>query len=147
VEITRELAQRVCAVSLPDLPSNVVDYTKSLAVSAFGAMIAGYTYPSAQALVRYVDRQKGAPEATMLGIWRKTTAEMAAMVTGTFAHATEYEDDSFPEAVSSYTVFPVVFAMAEYLKSPGARAIEAFVAGYEVQARVGLAARQARMLG
>jgi 2-methylcitrate dehydratase PrpD len=146
MEITRELAERVYKLDLSDLPADVVDYSKSLALSAFGAMIAGVSYPSAQALLRYISRKQGAPEATVLGIWHKTTAEMAAMATGTFAHATEYEDDSFPEAVSSYTIFPVVFAMGEYLNVPGSRAIEAFVAGYEVQARVGLAARKARLL-
>lgn len=147
MEITRELGERVYKLDISDLSPEVVDYTKSLALSAFGAMIAGVNYPSAQTLLRYISRQQGAPEATVLGVWHKTTAEMAALATGTFAHATEYEDDSFPEAVSSYTVFPVVFAMGEYLKSCGPRVIEAFVAGYEVQARIGLAARKARLLG
>jgi 2-methylcitrate dehydratase len=69
------------------------------------------------------------------------------MANGTFAHATEYEDDSFPEAVSSYTLFPVIFALGEHLRASGESAIEAFVAGYEAQARIGLACREARRLG
>ncbi len=147
MDITKELARRVGGLDLADLPGDVVDYSKSLALSAFGAMIAGANYPSGQALVRYIERQQAAPEATILGVWRRASAEMAAMATATFAHATEYEDDSFPEAVSSYTIFPVAFALGEQLRAPGARVIEAFVAGYEVQARIGLAVLEARRLG
>lgn len=147
MELTKELARRICDLRLDDLPSDVVDYSKSLTLSAFGAMIAGAEYPSGQAIVRYIEAHNSAAEATILGVWRSASVEMAAMATGTFAHATEYEDDSFPEAVSSYTLFPVVFALGEYLKSPGSLVIEAFVAAYEVQARVGLAAREARQIG
>ena len=147
MELTKELARRVVDLSLDDLPADVIDYSKSLALSAFGAMIAGAEYPSGQAMVRYIEAHQSGDQATLLGVWRPASAEMAAMATATFAHATEYEDDSFPEAVSSYTLFPVVFALGEHLKAPGSLALEAFVAAYEVQARIGLAVREARRIG
>jgi len=122
-------------------------YSKTLAMSALAAMIAGPTYTSSEIVTRYVRRAGGAPQATVLGSGFKTSVEGAALAHGTYAHATEYEDDSFPEAVSSYTIFPAVFALGEHLRSNGRTALEAFLVGYETQARIGLACREARRLG
>lgn len=49
--------------------------------------------------------------------------------------------------MSSYTLFPAIFAVAEHAQASGARVVEAFAAGYEAQARIGLACRQARRNG
>ncbi|MEP7299954.1 MAG: MmgE/PrpD family protein [Caldimonas sp.] len=147
MNITQEIARRVVATRIADLPTDVVDYSTTLAMSAFGAMVSGHRCSVGPAMTEYVKRLGGSPQATVLGAGLKTSVEMAAMANGTFAHATEYEDDSFPEAVSSYTLFPAIFAMGEHLESSGERVIEAFVAGYEAQARIGLACREARRLG
>lgn len=145
--ITQGIAQRVAATRIEDLPPDVIDYASTLAMSALGAMVSGHRCTGGAETIRYVKRQGGEPQATVLGGGFRTSVEMAGLANGTFAHATEYEDDSFPEAVSSYTLFPPIFALAEHLHSPGARVIEAFVAGYETQARIGLACREARRIG
>jgi len=147
VGITQGIAQRVAATCIEDLPQDVIDYSATLAMSAFGASISGHRCTGGPETIRYVKRHGGEPQATVLGAGFKTSMELAGLANGTFAHATEYEDDSFPEAVSSYTMFPPIFAMAEYLRLPGSRVIEAFVAGYETQARIGLACREARKIG
>lgn len=147
MEITRGIAERIVETNIERLPQDVIDYSSTLAMSALGAMVAGHRCSGGETMVRYVLRQAGAPEATVLGAGVKSTIEIAAMANGTFAHATEYEDDSFPEAVSSYTLFPAIFAMAEHLHSDGRRVVEALAAGYETQARIGLACREARRLG
>lgn len=147
MRITREIAERVVATRIEDLAPDVVDYASTLAMSAFGAMVSGHRCTAGAETINYVRRHGGEPQATVLGAGFKSSVELAGLANGTFAHATEYEDDSFPEAVSSYTLFPPLFALAEHLGSPGARIIEAFVAGYEVQARIGLACREARRIG
>lgn len=145
--ITEEIARRVVEARIEDLTPEVVGYSSTLALSALGAMLLGHRCTGGPEAIRYVARQGGAKQASVLGAGFKTSVELAGFANGTFAHATEYEDDSFPEAVSSYTMFPPIFALAEHLKSPGARVIEAFVAGYETQARIGLACREARRAG
>ena len=144
---TEGIAQRVADTRLEDLPAKVVDYAQTLAMSALGAMVSGHRCTGGAETIRYVRRLGGEQQATVLGGGFRTSVELAALANGNFAHATEYEDDSFPEAVSSYTMFPPIFALAEHLHSPGARVIEAFVAGYEAQARIGLACREARRIG
>lgn len=145
--ITREMAERIVATRYEQISGDVTSYSKTLALSALGAVIAGPTCAGCDIVTRYVQRGGGAPEATMFGVQRKTSVEAAALANATFAHATEYEDDSFPEAVSSYTIFPVVLALGEHLHAKGRTAVEAFVLGYEAQARIGLACREARRLG
>lgn len=145
--ITVGIAQRVAATHIEDLTQDAINYSATLAMSALGAMVSGHRCAGGAEMIRYIKRLGGAPQATVLGSNFKTSVELAALANGTFAHATEYEDDSFPEAVSSYTLFPPIFALAEHLHSHGSRVIEAFVAGYEVQARIGLACREARGVG
>jgi 2-methylcitrate dehydratase PrpD len=145
--ITREIARRVATTRYEDIPPEVAEYSKTLAMSALGAMIAGPSCAGSDIVTRYVRRAGGAPEATVLGGDYKTSVEGAALANATYAHATEYEDDSFPEAVSSYTLFPAIFALGEHLCSNGRTVLEAFVLGYETQARIGLACREARRLG
>jgi 2-methylcitrate dehydratase PrpD len=147
MRITEGIANRVARTRLDDLPQTVIDYSSTLAMSALGAMVSGHRCTGGKETIEYVRRHGGAPQASVLGAGFQTSMELAGLANGTFAHATEYEDDSFPEAVSSYTLFPPIFAMAEHLHSNGAQLIEAFVVGYETQARIGLACREARRIG
>lgn len=148
MQITKEIAERVANTGFKDLSPEDIAYTKTLAMSALGAMVAGPYLKGSEVITRYVKRAGGNTEATVFGASGfKTCVEMAALANGTFAHATEYEDDSFPEAVSSYTLFPPIFALGEQLGSDGRAIIEALVLGYEAQARIGIACRAARKLG
>ncbi|OGA22927.1 MAG: hypothetical protein A3H34_01640 [Betaproteobacteria bacterium RIFCSPLOWO2_02_FULL_67_19] len=145
--ITREIAQRVAGTRLEDIPDAVTSYSKTLAMSALGAMVAGPECVGSDIVTRYVQRAGGASEASVCGSGGRTSVEGAALANATYAHATEYEDDSFPEAVSSYTLFPAIFALGEHRRCDGRAVLEAFVLAYETQARIGLACREARRLG
>ncbi|WP_436639446.1 MmgE/PrpD family protein [Microbaculum sp. FT89] len=147
MNITREIAARVATTRFEDFSDHDVAYSKTLAMSALGAMVAGPHCAGSDIVTRYVKRAGGAAEASVLGASMKAPVEMAALANGTYAHATEYEDDSFPEAVSSYTLFPAILALGEKLGSDGKDVIAAFILSYEAQARIGLACREARRLG
>lgn len=147
MNITREIAARVATTRFEDFSDHDVAYSKTLAMSALGAMVAGPHCAGSDIVARYVKRAGGAAEASVLGASMMAPVEMAALANGTYAHATEYEDDSFPEAVSSYTLFPAILALGEKLGSDGKDVITAFILSYEAQARIGLACREARRLG
>ncbi len=147
MDITCGVARLVSDTSASDFPEAVVSYGKTLALSALGAMIFGPACTGGETVTRYVKRAGGAPEATLFGDGSMLPVELAAFANATFAHATEYEDDSFPEAVSSYTIFPVVFGLGQHLRVSGEEALAAFILGYETQARIGLACREARRMG
>ncbi len=147
MDITRDIARRVAAARVDDIPAEALAYAKSLTMSAFGAMLAGGACVGSDIVTRFVKRAGGTPEATVFGEGVRLPVEAAAFANATYAHATEYEDDSFPEAVSSYTIVPAAMALGEHLGSSGRDVLAAFIAGYETQARIGLACREARRLG
>jgi len=147
IQTTQAVAEQICATGFRDLPDDVASYGKTLALSALGAMVAGASRVSGRIMTRFAERAGGSPHAAIMGTRFRAGAETAAMINAAFAHSTEYEDDSFPEAVSSYTIFPVAFALGEYLKSSGQELLEAFVLGYETQARIGLACPETRRHG
>ncbi len=144
---TIRVAELVCKTKLDQIPREVVNYSKSLALSALGGMVAGAPIPSGKAVTRYIQRMGGNPEATVVASGFKTSVENAALANGHFAHTTEYEDDSMPEGVSAYTLYPPLFALSERLGSPGSRLLEAFAVGYEVQSRLGIDCNNARKRG
>jgi 2-methylcitrate dehydratase len=147
VQTTIRVAELVCETKFDQIPREVLSYSKSLALSALGGMVSGAPIPICKIVTRYVQRMGGNPEATVAASGFKTSVENAALANGHFAHTTEYEDDSVPEGVSAYTLFPPIFALAEKLGSPGSRLIEAFVVGYEVQSRLGIDCNAARKRG
>jgi 2-methylcitrate dehydratase len=122
------------------LQGEPLEYAKSLLMSCVGAMIAGSRLNAGQMISNYVRGQGGTAQASVAADGWRTTVELAALANGTFAHATEYEDDSFPEGVSTYTLIPPLLAVAEAEHLDGARLMHAFILGHEVQSRVGRAA-------
>ena len=147
LQTTRRVAEIICQTKFDQIPREVLDYSKVLALSALGGMVAGAPLPNCKAVTRYVERMGGKPEATVAASWFKTSVESAALANCHFAHTTEYEDDSVPEAVSAYTVYPPLFALAEKLGMSGRRVLEAFVVAYEVQSRLGIDCKNARKRG
>ncbi len=147
IQTTIRIAELACKTKLDQIPREVIHYSKSLALSALGGMVSGAEIPRCKCITRYIQRMGGNPEATVAASGFKTSVENAALANAYFAHTTEYEDDSMPEGVSAYTLYPPLFALAEKLGSPGSRLLEAFVVGYEVQSRLGIDCNNARRRG
>lgn len=105
-QTTMRVAELACKTKLEQIPREVINYSKSLALSALGGMVSGAQIPSCKVVTRYVRRMGGNQEATVAASGFKTSVENAALANGHFAHTTEYEDDSMPEGVSAYTLYP-----------------------------------------
>jgi len=136
---TKEIAQWVCSKGYDDIDSEVIRYAKSLALSHLGMTLAGSTMPFGKIAINYAMEQQCVPEAGVFGAGFRTSVEVASIVNGTTSHATELEDDSFPEGLYSCGAWPMVLALGEKLKLPGRDILEAYVIGYEVAAKLGVA--------
>lgn len=134
---TTEIARWICTTDYRDFPSEVIAYTKLLALSHLGMTVAGSTLPNGRRVLDYVRANAGRPEAGVLGAGFRAAAEYAAMANGNSAHSTELEDDSYPEGNYSCGYWPAVLALAEKLKASGKDVIEAVVVGYDVAAKLG----------
>jgi|TARA_B100001971_G_scaffold46263_1_gene41257 2-methylcitrate dehydratase PrpD len=140
---TKDIAEWVCRSGYQDFNQELVDYTKNMALSHLGMTVAGSTMPFGKIALEYVKGQNCPAEAGVLGGGFQTLAEYAALANGSLSHTTELEDDSFPEGLYSCGSWPTVFAMGEKLDLSGKEVIEAYVLGYEVGARIGVASEKA----
>lgn len=136
---TREIAEFVHATRLKDMPAEIVDYAKLLGLSHVGMNLAGTRMKAGQLVIDYVKRRGGPAEAGIFGTGRRAPVEYATIANANSAHATELEDDSFPETMYSCGHWPAVLALGEKYELTGERVLEALILGYEVAAQLGLA--------
>ena len=103
-----------------------------------GAAIRGSTEPLAAALEAVVTASGGEPQATIIGRGRRTSALLAALANGAQGHALDFDDTHLASIVhGSAPVAPAALAIAEWCGRSGAAVVEAFVAGFEVETRIG----------
>lgn len=135
---TREVAHYIVSTGIDDFDDAAVHRTKLLFLSTLGMAVAGSRIHAGELLANYV-RGYGAREVSgVTGASFKSNAELAAFVNATAAHSTELEDDSWPESMYTCHIIPSVFALGQELGSAGKAIIEAFIIGYETQARPGV---------
>ena len=90
--------------------------------------------------IRYVRRQGGVPEASVLATDLKTSAVNAALANGMFGHADETDDfEPVTKAHPGCSVVPAALAMAEREGSSGEELLRAVVLGYDLCCRFLLA--------
>ncbi|GAA2865976.1 MmgE/PrpD family protein [Pseudonocardia halophobica] len=125
-----------------DLPENLPERVEEAArlhlLDALGVGLAASRLGPASGLLG-VARPDG--PCTVLGAATGTTPADAALVNGTLVHSLEY-DDTHTGAVmhGSSVLAPAVLAAAEAGKAAAPEVVRAFVAGWEVLVRLGLAA-------
>ena len=140
---TKAIAEWVHNMGYERFSSDVVNYTKTLALSHIGMTVAGSAMPFGKIVIRYIKEYRCPGEAGVISGNFRTLAEYAALANGSLAHTTELEDDSFPDGLYSCGAWPTVLALGEKLKLSGKDVIEAFILGYEVASRIGMASQKA----
>ena len=132
------LVDFVLGLELGSLPAAVIEAAGLCLTDWLGAALRGSTEPLADALDAVLVAAGGHPQATVVGRGRRTSALLAALANGAHGHALDFDDTHLASIVhGSAPVAPVVLAIAEWRRRPGAAAIEAFVAGFEVETRIG----------
>jgi 2-methylcitrate dehydratase PrpD len=140
---TRELSGFVAGLDAAEIPADVTHQAKRCLIDWLGVTLAGSADPSAEILWAVSDELGSDRTATVLGTGRTTTLLLAALSNGYAAHVLDYDDTYNPARTTvhgSAPVWPVVLALSEVGRVDGRRALAAFVAGFETQVRVALAA-------
>ncbi len=139
---TRDLARFASALRYENLPREVVDRIKLSVLDSIGCCLFGATLPWTRKVADLAMAEGARPAASLMGMGRKTSPALAALVNGTGGHAFELDDihkESIVHIGSLAT--PVALAFAEERGgATGRDVIAAMAAGYEVGARVGNAA-------
>ncbi|HUJ00224.1 MAG TPA: MmgE/PrpD family protein [Usitatibacter sp.] len=135
------LAAFVAGLRFSDLPEAAVEAARRHLLDILGVAIRGRAHENASnalAGVRALDGSAGSVAVWGSGV--TLAAPYAALANGIASHVLDY-DDTHTDAIvhGSAIVAPVVMALAEPRDAPGEEIVAAFVAGWEVAARVGLA--------
>ncbi|MFC1943999.1 MmgE/PrpD family protein [Chloroflexota bacterium] len=133
---TRQLSEWVTSATYHDFPEETVSYAKGLLLKTVAGMLVGSRENIGKIMTTYLQGVGGAQEAGVVAGGFRTTVENAALANGTFAHASELEDDLLEDLMGDYWMFPAIFPLAEKLKSSGREVIEAAVVSWEVTSRL-----------
>jgi 2-methylcitrate dehydratase PrpD len=132
------LVDFVLGLELAALPPAVVDAANRSMTDWLGTAIRGAVEPLADALGKVIVASGGEPQATVVGRRTRTSALLAALANGAQSHALDFDDTHLPSIVhGAAPVAPVVLALGEWRHASGSDALAAFVAGFEVETRIG----------
>ena len=136
------VAAFVHALRYQSLPAEVVERARTTLMDSLGVMIAGAVETRVQRVAESLEARGSRGRSMFVANGRRGDAADAALVNATAACA-HVLDEGHKYArghVATY-VLPAVLAVAEEQNATGREFITAFVAGYEVAARMGLACR------
>ena len=139
---TRDLARFASRLRFEDLPREAVERLKLSVLDSIGCCLYGATLPWTRKVAALAEAEGARPAASMMGMGKRTSVALAALVNATAGHAFELDDihkESIVHAGSLAT--PVALAFAEERGCAAGRdVLTAMIAGYEVGHRVGAAA-------
>ena len=121
----------------------MIHQAKRCLIDWLGVTLAGSADPSAAILGAAADELGSERTATVIGTGRTAGLLLAALSNGFAAHVLDYDDTYNPARTTVHgtaPVWPVVIALSEVDRVDGSRALAAFVAGFETQIRIALAA-------
>jgi len=134
--IASQLAKFVVETKYPQIPEDVVSFTKGLVLKTVAGTLAGSTTPSGRKMSHMIKSRNLREDAGVIGCGFKTSLWESIFLNAFLAHASELEDDSFVGGVSwDITVIPLLLPLAEHLRISGKNLIEALVVGLETHTR------------
>lgn len=136
-----QLAAWSAGLRFEEVPDEVLAAAKLHLLDAVGCGLAALALDEMAAARAAALELGGAEEATALGLPRRVGAGAAALANGSLMHALDFDDTHEVAIVhSSVVVAATMLAAGEAAGASGEELLAAAVGGYEISARVGLAA-------
>ena len=133
---TSALWERFGRLDAADLPPEIATVARQCILDWFACAVAGSAEPLSRILREELVTAEG--EASIVGTGQRSGARTAALVNGAASHALDYDDTHLVlGGHSTVPVFPAALALAEELDRSGADLLAAFVAGVEIETRLG----------
>ena len=134
--VTAQLAARVSAMRLADLPPAALTVAKQCLLDWIGVALAGRGEPLVGILLDDLAPSDDPAGVTILGHGLRARMLDAVLINGAMGHALDFDDVIMPMGHPTVPVAPVVLALAEQRRASGAEALEAFIAGVEAECRI-----------
>ena len=137
--LTAALAEQARNLTYADLPADVRTIARQCVLDYLACTLAGAREELSDILLAEMAEQGGAPTATVIGHAVRLPVLSAALVNGAASHALDFDDVNLAmTGHPSVVLLSALLALAEERGSSGIDVITAFVAGYELQCRLGL---------
>ena len=136
MEISTQLARFVTETKYPEIPEEVLEFTKELTMKTIAGMVVGSSLPPSRKMARIIKNRNVNGDIGVVGCGFQTSLWESVFLNAFFAHASELEDDAFGGSVSwDITVIPLLFPLAQQQRLSGKALLEALAIGLEVHVR------------
>ena len=133
--LAHELATRALAIGFDRLPADAVHWAKIGILDTVGVTLAGAVEPTARIVAKQLPR--GGP-SLLFGTAERLAPLDAALANGTASHALDFDDmQDHLGGHPSAPILPALFAQADAEPVDGRAFIAAYVAGFELECRIG----------
>ena len=124
-----------------DVPTEVVETAKALALDALGIGFASRSESFSERAWSGISRVAGEGGATVIGSLRTVDTGSAALMNGLLIHGLDFDDTHLASVIhTSASALPAALAAGELEDRSGSEVLKAFVLGSEVTARIGMVA-------
>jgi 2-methylcitrate dehydratase PrpD len=135
--VTRNLASWTATFDARAVTPAAETWARHCLLDWFGVTIAGAKEPLADIVAQEFASASGGP-STLVARSARATPHDAALVNGAVSHALDYDDvNALMGGHPSVPVAAAVLSLGEALGSSGRDVLTAFIAGYEVECRLG----------
>jgi 2-methylcitrate dehydratase PrpD len=137
--LTQALAEQARSLTFADLPDDVRALARQCVLDYVACTLAGSKEDLTGILLAEMEEAGGEPLATVVGHSTRLPVLSAALVNGAASHALDFDDVNLSmTGHPSVVLLSALLALAEERGSSGRDVLTAFVAGYELQCRLGL---------
>jgi 2-methylcitrate dehydratase PrpD len=138
VGLTRALSEQARTLTIADIPGETRTWARHCILDYIACGIAGASDELDRILCAELSEQGGEAKATVFGEDVRLPAASAALINGAASHALDFDDVNLAmPGHPSVVILPALLALAEERGSSGAAVLTAFVAGYELECRLG----------
>jgi len=139
---TRALAAFMSDMDAGSVPSDVLQHAKRALVDWSGVALAGSVDVGSEPMMTVAERFGSGGSSPVVGRRQRLSRPFAGLVNGYFGHLLDFDDTYQPARTTVHGSSPAWATVLAYADRPmsGMEALLAFLAGYETQCRVGLAA-------
>jgi 2-methylcitrate dehydratase PrpD len=136
---TKKIAEFIVRTDLYGIPEEAREVGRRAVLDCLGVALAGSRDTIGKIMTGLLKDMGGQPQSSVWGKKFKTSPALAAWANGTFGHALDYDDiNRNMRGHPTVPVLPATLAVGEAAKSSGKEVLEAFLIGFEVEAKLGL---------
>src|SRR3970282_2340293 len=136
MDATAKIARFVAETKYEKIPAKALETAKTAFMDCLGVPLAGSKEECAKICADIARQEAPKEESTVIGQGFKSSALHAALANGTAAHAMDFDHSFTLMGQPTAPILPALISLGDALGTSGRRILEAYVAGYEVTAKL-----------